>query len=105
MQEKAERWESILKEWEESGLSASKYCKLKKYTYKTFTNWRMNLRGYVPEKRKKKWIEVKNSPKERIIEKAPQWLEIETGDVKLKVPIEVSADNLKDIMIAVKSSC
>ena len=103
MVERAKKWERIIQEWEESGLSASKYCELNKYTYKTFKNWKHKLRGYVSEKQK--WIEVKDDPEEQRIEKAPQVIEIEKGDVKLKVPIEVSSDNLKSIIQVVKASC
>lgn len=42
-QTKREHWESVLAEWESSGLSQKAFCEARKIVYPTFAYWRRHL--------------------------------------------------------------
>ena len=46
-----EKWQSVLEDWQLSGLSASDYCRQKKIPLSSFSTWKVKLTGDVGKRR------------------------------------------------------
>ena len=92
MEMKAQEWESVIKDWQDSGLSQSEYCRRAGIKDSRFGYWWRKLKG------KNEHSQQENKFISLIPEGKSERIEIHSGTISIKLPVTAISTCLKSVV-------